>query len=254
MEIVILTALGVGASTVLGALVGFLFGKSMQKLGDVILAFGAGVMLCASMLGLILPSIEYGGAMAPLVTALGVISGALLIMITRMAAPHIEAMISGYKESIGDPCHKKRKRSVIILVLAIAIHNLPEGIAAGVGFGTENVTDAVLIAVAIALQNIPEGMALIPPMLSVGIPRSRAFLCAALTGVIEVIGTFVGYFAVEISAALLPFALSFAGGCMIEVVCDEMIPDIHSSQKNGAAVGMSLILGFIFMVMFDFWI
>lgn len=253
MEIVVLTALGVGASTVLGAIVGLLLGRAAERIGDIILAFGAGVMLSAAMLGLILPSLDHGGAFAPFITAAGVISGAGLIILSRRAMPHLEALIGGLGESLDDTGRRRRER-VFVFVMAIAIHNLPEGISAGVGFGTGNIGDAAMIAIAIALQNIPEGMVIISPMLSVGISRTRALFFGALTGVVEVVGTLIGYFAVELSSALLPFALSLAGGCMIEVVCDEMIPEIHSSNKGGAAVGLSLILGFILMVALDFWI
>ena len=136
--------------------------------------------------------------------------------------------------------------------MAIAIHNLPEGIAAGVGFGTGNTSEALTIAGGIALQNIPEGMVIIAPMLASGMSKKRTFFAAAMTGVIEVIGTFLGYFAVSISTAILPFALAFAGGTMLYVISDEMIPETHHEGTRGATY--ALLLGFCVMLIMDFYL
>jgi ZIP family zinc transporter len=139
---------------------------------------------------------------------------------------------------------------VMLFVLAIAIHNLPEGIAAGVGFGAGNTAEAFLIAGGIALQNIPEGMVIISPMLAAGISPKRTFLYAAMTGLVEVVGTLIGYFAVSISAAILPFALAFAGGTMLYVISDEMIPETHAHGSERGAT-YSLLIGFCLMLVFD---
>ena len=117
------------------------------------------------------------------------------------------------------------------------------------GFGSGNTTDALIIAGAIALQNIPEGMVIISPMLASGISPKKTFLCGMFTGLIEVIGTFIGYFAVNISSALLPFALSFAGGAMLYVICDEMIPETHKSSSTFLP-SFSLLSGFCLMLLF----
>ena len=138
----------------------------------------------------------------------------------------------------------------MLFVLAIAIHNLPEGIAAGVGFGAGNTAEAFLIAGGIALQNIPEGMVIISPMLAAGISPKRTFFYAALTGLVEVVGTLIGYFAVSISAAILPFALAFAGGTMLYVISDEMIPETHAHGSERGAT-YSLLIGFCLMLVFD---
>ncbi|MBR6745095.1 MAG: ZIP family metal transporter, partial [Clostridia bacterium] len=133
---------------------------------------------------------------------------------------------------------------------AIAIHNLPEGIAAGVGFGAGDVTQALIIAGGIALQNIPEGMVIIGPMLAAGVKPGRTFLLAMLTGVVEVIGTLIGYFAVSLASAILPFALAFAGGTMLYVISDEMIPETHAhGHERGATY--ALLVGFCIMLMTD---
>ena len=138
---------------------------------------------------------------------------------------------------------------VLLFVTAIAIHNLPEGIAAGVSFGSGNDAEALLIAGGIALQNIPEGMVIIGPMLASGVSPKRTFLCALATGLVEVVGTFLGYFAVTIASAILPFALAFAGGTMLYVVSDEMIPETHHDDSRGATY--ALLVGFCLMLVSD---
>ena len=139
---------------------------------------------------------------------------------------------------------------MLLFVIAIAIHNLPEGIAAGVGFGSGDVNGAFLIAGGIALQNIPEGMVIIGPLLSAGVSKKRTFICALITGLIEVVGTLLGYFAVRVASFILPFALAFAGGTMLYVISDEMIPETHHDNSRGATY--SLLVGFCFMLVMDF--
>ena len=139
---------------------------------------------------------------------------------------------------------------VLLFVMAIAIHNLPEGIAAGVGFGTGDTEGALLIAAGIALQNIPEGMVIIAPMLAAGMSHGRTFVAALLTGVVEVVGTLLGFFAVSISTAVLPFALAFAGGTMLYVISDEMIPETHAHGCERGAT-YSLLAGFCLMLIMD---
>ena len=142
---------------------------------------------------------------------------------------------------------------VMLFVMAIAIHNLPEGIAAGVGFGSDNIGNAVTVALGIALQNIPEGMIIVSPLIMAGVSKWRVFLIASFTGVIEIVGTLIGFTAVSVATAILPFALAFAGGTMIYVVSDEMIPETHSHGYEQMAT-YSLLFGFITMLIMDFYI
>lgn len=247
MEVVLLTALGVGGATMVGALIGFIFKNPSQRFNDVILSFAAGIMLCASVVGLIMPSIEEKNG-SLLVTALGVIAGALCLNVIDKLVPHLHKMTGVDIEK--HPHKTKQLSKVLLFVIAIAIHNLPEGIAAGVSFGSDNVAHAITIAGGIALQNIPEGMVIIAPMISSGISKKRTLGIALLTGVVEVVGTLIGYFAVSLSAAILPFALAFAGGTMIYVISDEMIPETHSHGNERYAT-YALIVGFITMLGFD---
>ena len=247
MQLVLLTALGVGGATVLGTALGFLFKNISHKFSDLVLSFAAGVMLAAAVIGLILPSVEYGGSLGLLTTILGIFSGAICVNLFDKLTPHLHR-ISGADQEV-HPEGSEKLNKVLLFVTAIAIHNLPEGIAAGVGFGTGNVTEALTVAGGIALQNIPEGMVIIGPMLAAGIPPRRTFLVAAATGVIEVLGTLLGYFAVSVSTAILPFALAFAGGTMLYVISDEMIPETHHEDSRGATY--ALLVGFCVMLLTD---
>ena len=250
MKIVLLTALGVGGATVIGSILGFLFKKISHKFSDIVLAFAAGVMLCAAVIGLVLPSLEYGGSAALPVTVIGLMCGAVFLNILDKLVPHLHRLAGVDQETHPDNAQKLNK--VLLFVMAIAIHNLPEGIAAGVSFGTGNNAHAFSIAAGIALQNIPEGMVIIAPMLAAGMSAKRTFLCAMATGVIEVLGTLLGFFAVSVSAAILPFALAFAGGTMLYVISDEMIPETHHSDARG--VTYSLMLGFCLMLAMDYFL
>ena len=247
MEMVLLTALGVGGATVAGALIGFCFQKISHKISDIILSFAAGVMLAAAILGLILPSLEYGGNHRLLITVFGIFVGAICLNLVDKLVPHLHRLAGVEEEE-----HPKNSKlsKVLLFVTAIAIHNLPEGIAAGVGFGSGNTTDALLIAGGIALQNIPEGMVIIGPMLAAGISAKRTFFIAMMTGLVEVAGTLLGYFAVSLASAVLPFALAFAGGTMLYVISDEMIPETHAhGEQRGATY--ALLVGFCVMLAMD---
>ena len=250
MTMVLLTALGVGGATVIGAIIGFAFKNISHKFSDIVLSFASGVMLAAAILGLIMPSteygMEYGKWIGILITVGGIFVGALCLNLIDKLVPHLHKMVGDEVEG-----HNNQQLSkVLLFVMAIAIHNLPEGIAAGVGFGSGNDTQALIIAGGIALQNIPEGMVIIGPMLASGVSRKKTFLIAMATGLVEVIGTLIGYFAVSIASAILPFALAFAGGTMLYVISDEMIPETHAhGEQRGATY--SLLLGFCLMLVFD---
>ena len=247
MEMVLLTALGVGGATVIGAVIGFVFKNISHKFSDIVLAFAAGVMLAASVLGLILPSVEYGGDWGLLITIVGIFTGALCLNLIDKAVPHLHKLVGADLEEHDGNANLSK---VLLFVTAIAIHNLPEGIAAGVSFGSDNVSEALIIAGGIALQNIPEGMVIIGPMLAAGISPKRTFLCAMATGLVEVVGTLLGYFAVTIASAILPFALAFAGGTMLYVISDEMIPETHAHGSQRGAT-YALLVGFCVMLISD---
>ena len=245
MQLVILTALGVGGATIFGSVLGFVFKNISHKFSDIVLSFAAGVMLSAAVIGLILPSLEYGGQYGLLYAIPGVFAGALCVNLFDRLVPHLHRLSGSDQESHPEQTQKLDK--VFLFVTAIAIHNLPEGIAAGVGFGSGNTAEALTVAGGIALQNIPEGMVIIGPMLAAGIKPKRTFLVAAATGVVEILGTVLGYFAVTLSTAILPFALAFAGGTMLYVISDEMIPETHAHGSERGAT-YALLVGFCVML------
>ena len=262
MELVLLTALGVGGATIIGALIGFIFKNISHKFSDIVLSFAAGVMLAAAVVGLVLPSLEYGGEYGIVITIIGVFVGAICLNLIDKLVPHLHKMagediekhptlsIEGGESVAKDESHSSSLAKVMLFVTAIAIHNLPEGIAAGVGFGTGDNETAIVIALGIALQNIPEGMVIIGPMLAAGVKPRKTFIIAMLTGLVEVVGTLIGYFAVSVASFILPFALAFAGGTMLYVISDEMIPETHAhGEERGATY--ALLVGFCLMLLTD---
>ena len=221
MEMVLLTALGVGGATVIGAALGFVFKKITHTVSDIVLAFAAGVMLCAAVDGLILPSLGYGGALAFPTTVAGVFCGALCLNFLDRLVPHLHHLTGVDGEQHPDKTAQLNK--VLLFVMAIAIHNLPEG------------------------------MVIIGPMLSAGMSHGRTFVAALATGVIEVVGTLLGFFAVSLSTAVLPFALAFAGGTMLYVISDEMIPETHAHGHESGAT-YALLVGFCLMLGIGFYL
>lgn len=237
MYLVLLTALGVGGATVLGALPGFIFRDRVIKYSSLILSYAAGVMMFAALTALILPALEYGGMYGGITVSIGIFAGGFCILLPEKLFPQLGG---GVENNAG--------RRAFLTVLAIALHNLPEGIAAGVGFGSGDISGALFIALGIALQNIPEGCVVVAPLIGTGMSAGKAFGIAALTGLIEVFGTFFGYFAVSISKSVLPFALSFAGGAMLYVIVCEMIPEICGDNSRGKVLA-AFLLGVCTMVM-----
>ena len=219
MKIAWICALGVGGATVLGAFAGFL----VRKVDGRALALAAGIMLGAALFGLIIPAAETGNT---LTIVIGLFMGAWML------------------EGVDQLLFRKTERGQgLLFVAAIAIHNFPEGIAAGVGFGTGDLANGLLISGGIALQNLPEGMIIIAPMLLAGYSPAKALLIAVMTGLVEVAGTMLGYHAVSAVTSLLPFALSFAGGTMLYVICTEMLPDARNAPY-WVLSGFSVMLTF----------
>lgn len=248
MQLALLTALGVGGATIFGVLLGFLFQKIPHEFNDVVLGYAAGIMLGAAILGLIIPSLDEGNVW---ITLIGILTGAVFLNFADKVTSHLHHITGMDQEAHSDKQNQLNK--VMLFVMAIAIHNLPEGIAAGVGFGTENIGNAITVALGIALQNIPEGMVIVSPLIIAGVPKMRVFFIACFTGIVEIAGTMIGFAAVNIATAILPFALAFAGGTMIYVVSDEMIPETHSHGFERQAT-YALIFGFMTMILMDYYI
>lgn len=247
MQMILLTAIGVGGATIIGAMIGFFFHNVSHRINDIILSFAAGIMLAAAVIGLILPSVELVGRDGLWLPVVGIFAGAIFLNVMDRMTPHLHKMTGVDIET-----HENNKNldSALLFMLAVAIHNLPEGMAAGVGFAGEDTGAALTVAVGIALQNIPEGIVTVSPLIMAGVKRSRAFLLAAITGLIEVLGTFIGFFLAAVSTNILPFALSFAGGTMLYIISDEMIPETHSHGYERTAT-YSLLVGFVVMLLMD---
>lgn len=248
MEVVYLTALAVGGTTIIGALLGLLFKNITHRFSDLTTAFAAGIMLCAAINGLISHSIDYSDSVW--ITIIGIFCGAVIIALLDKLIPHLHRISDVDLEAHG--AGNEGFSKVILFIVAMAMHDFPEGIAAGVGFGTGMNETALTIAGGIALQNIPEGMVVIAPMLAAGMKPWRAFVIAAGIGILEGVGTLIGYFAISISGSFLAFALAFAGGTMLYLISDEMIPETHHGDARG--VTFALLAGFAIMLLIEFYI
>lgn len=247
MQMVLLTALGIGGSTIIGAVIGFFVKNVSNKVNDRITGFAAGVMLAAAVNGLIAPAFELVEQIGIVIPVIGIFTGAFFLNGMERLIPYLNQWLNIQKEE--DKNNRKLSRA-LLFVLAVAIHNLPEGMAAGVSFGNEDITAAITVAIGIALQNVPEGIVTISPLVMAGVGGKRAFLIAAVTGLIEVIGTLFGFFLASLSKALLPFLLAFAGGTMLYIISDEMIPETHRHGFERSST-YSLLVGFTLMVMLD---
>ncbi len=249
MLIVSLIALAVGGATILGGILGFIFKGLSHKAENVILYFASGIMLSAAVIGLIIPSLDAGGRLACPITLIGVFGGAFAVNLLDRIIPDADRLIGGARTLTS--AEKREAERAILFVTAIAVHNFPEGLAAGIGFGGD-LASAIKIAGSIALQNVPEGMIIIAPLLSSGMSRLRTFTVAAASGAVEVIGTFIGYFAVSAASALLPFALAFAGGTMLYVVSGEMPKETDDTDAHISAY--AFLIGFSLMLAIDHYI
>lgn len=241
MQEVLLSAAGLCAATIFGSLIGFMIKQLPHKWNDVVLGYCAGVMLAAAILGLLLPATDMVSAKGMLWIVLGVMAGALFLNVLDRLTPHLHN-ITGLDEE--QHRNNARLNHILLFVLAIAIHKLPEGMAAGVGFNGNNLDNAWMVTFGIALQNIPEGMVVISPLLLAGVSKKRTLLIALAIGLLEIFGVMIGYFSGHISEILLPLMLSFAGGAMLYVVSDEMIPETHAHSFQKQAT-YALLLGFL---------
>lgn len=239
---VILTALAVGGATMVGVAIGFLFKNIPDKWNDLLLGFAAGIMMAALVFGLIMPALDYGDDLGIAVVVAGIFLGALFLNFIGCLVPFENLSAEGVVS-------ESRKR-ILMFVIAMAIHNLPEGMACGVAIGTGDISTAVSVSLGISLQNLPEGMVVVAPMIAAGIGKRKALLIALSTGVVEILGTFLGYVTASLSGVLMPFVLSFAAGTMLYVVVRDMIPEMYN-HGHTTAVSYSLIIGFCAMLVMD---
>ncbi len=245
----LLASLLAGLATGLGALPILLKKDFSRRTLDLMLGFAAGVMLAASAFSLLVPAfqeqavLDAGWTGVFTIVGAGFLLGALFVHMADKYLPHEHFQ----KGSEGPSSNLAR---VWLLVIAITIHNFPEGLAVGVSFGGGDIMTGMSVAVAIGLQNIPEGLAVAAPLVREGYSRKYAVGLALLTGLVEPIGGIIGVSVITFAVGLLPYGLAFAAGAMIFVVGDEMVPESHAGGNERLAT-WGLMIGFFIMMILD---
>ena len=233
-------SLAAGLATGVGSLPVLLLMRPSEKMMDAMLGFAAGVMLAATSFSLIVPAVELGGVW---ITVVGVAVGALFLDRVEKYTPHLHP-------ALGLEGPRSNLNRVWLFILAITIHNFPEGLAVGVGFGSGDTGSGTALAIGIGLQNMPEGLAVALPLLREGYPKGTALLIALLSGLVEPIGGLIGVAAVTVARPFLPFGLAFAAGAMLFVISDEIIPETHRGGFERVAT-FGVVIGFIVMMALD---
>ncbi len=245
-----ISAIALCATTILGSLLGFVFKGLPHRWNDTILGYCAGIMLAASTLGLIVPAFETCGDGQWWLIIVSVMIGAAFVNLIDFVTPHLHT-ITGLD---AEQHHNNGTiNKVLLFVMAIAIHKLPEGMAAGVSLSDFSETSgeaSLTVSMGIALQNIPEGMVIIAPLLVAGVSKLRTMCIALAIGLLEVCGLWIGHSLGSISAVLLPGMLGFAGGAMLYVTSDEMIPETHTHGYQKQAT-YALLLGFMTLLLVE---
>ena len=236
-----------GLGTGIGALPVLFFKDVSRNLLNIMLGAAAGVMLAATAFSLIVPGIESGNLLWPgygvFVVMAGILVGAISLDLVDKWLPH-EHFFKGPEGPASDI------KRIWLFVFAIAIHNFPEGLAVGVGFGTGDIAAGTTLAIGIGLQNMPEGLAVALPLIGLGYSRWKALGIATLTGLVEPVGGLLGAGAVTVFQPILPFALAYAAGAMLFVISDEIIPETHSRGKSRQAT-YGVMIGFVIMMALD---
>jgi zinc transporter, ZIP family len=251
VQLGLMASLVAGLFTGVGALPVLVLSRIRPKVEDSLMGFGAGVMLAATAFSLVLPGVEaaevYTGdtLWAAVLVGLGIGIGGLCLLAMHRFLPH-EHFITG-PQSGADP---ERMRRIWLFVFAIALHNFPEGLAVGVGFGTGDLAAGVALTIGIGLQNMPEGLVVAVAMLALGYGRWTALGVALLTGLVQPFGGLVGAGVVTLAEPLLPWGLAFAAGAMLFVISHEIIPESHRKGHEGHAT-LGVLVGFIVMMVLD---
>lgn len=243
-------SLAAGLGTGVGGLFVFLFNRLSERTEDMLLSLAAGIMLAASFFALLLPGIAYGQSqtnsevLAVAIVSIGLLIGAGVLYTIHRYVPH-EHFYSGRE----GPEATQLER-IWLFIIAITLHNFPEGMAVGVGFAGADITNGVSLAIGIGLQNIPEGLAVAVSLLVIGYSRLKAFMVAFLTGLVEPVGGLFGSIAVTLADSLMPWTLGFAAGAMLFIISDEIIPETHRGGYENLAT-FSLLGGFVIMMLLD---
>ncbi|MFO7246824.1 MAG: ZIP family metal transporter [Thermaerobacter sp.] len=229
-----------------GALLVLAWRNPSERALDAALGFAAGIMLAASFTSLILPGIEHGGVWPVLI---GLAAGALVLDQADRWVPHVHVLITGRTRP--DVADGTRKASVLLFIVAITLHNMPEGLAVGVSFGSGDLSSALTLMLAMGIQNIPEGFAVSVAALNAGFHRRfYAAVAGIRAGLVEVPMALLGAWAVHTVESLLPYAMGFAAGAMLFVISDEIIPETHGRGHERAAT-LGTMLGIMVMLYLD---
>lgn len=243
---VLVCAGGLGLASLLGSALGLFIKKMPHRWNDVILGFCAGMMLTASIVCMIVPAVDMAGAVGWWQPLFGVAAGVGLIALLDRITPHLHHLTGlDYEEHHGE--YGRSINRILLFVISIAIHKFPEGLATGVVFDGENMSNAYTVAITIALQNIPEGMVVVTPLLMIGVRYGRVVAVGLAVALLEVAGVVFGYFIAGVSSVLLPALTALAGGAMLYVISDEMIPETHSHGFEKAAT-YALVAGVMCML------
>ena len=235
-----LASAAAGLATGVGALPSLWLRGASDRLLDSMLGFAAGIMVAASVFSLLVPALQLGSIGSAVV---GLVCGSLFVDFLDRMIPHTH-FVQGREGPAG------RLRRIWLLIMAITIHNIPEGLSVGVSFGIENPATGMLLATAMGLQNIPEGLAVALPLIREGYGRGQAVVYATLSGLVEPLAGLIGVLAVATISALLPFSLAFAAGAMLYVVFDEIVPESHGRGYHREAT-FGAMLGFAVMMTLD---
>ena len=251
VEAGILASLAAGLFTPVGALPVLLLRRISQRVEDSLMGFGAGIMLAATAFSLAQPAVAEavrltGGMLsALLIVAVGIAVGGVVIMAIERLLPHEHFALG--KQSGADA---SKLRRIWLFIFAITIHNFPEGLAVGVGYGSGDIQAGLALTLGIGLQNLPEGLIVALGLISVGYGRVAAFGLAFLSGLVEPVGGTLGAVAVALAETLLPWGLAFAAGAMLFVISHEIIPESHRQGHERYAT-MGVLAGFTVMLMLD---
>jgi ZIP family zinc transporter len=234
-----------GAATGLGAIGLLVLRKPSERLLDTLLGFTAGVMLAATAFSLLVPGLDHG-SVAEVLVGFGL--GAAFIAVLDRWVPHAHVRFAE-RSGLAAEDRAARERSILLLA-ALTIHNIPEGLAVGLAFAAGGADLGVPLALAIGIQNVPEGFAAAAPLAGAGVSRRSAAFIAAATGAVEPPAAFAAFFFFELADALLAAGLGFAAGAMLYVIVDELIPESHGHGHEFDA-SLALIGGFALMLALD---
>ncbi|MFC4543775.1 ZIP family metal transporter [Halosolutus amylolyticus] len=241
----------------IGASVVLVWRDPSERALDGALGFAAGVMLAAAFTSLIIPGIEQYSGGDPIPTLVGIVLGALFLDRADLLVPHAHYLLTGRTRpdqadpSTSLPLDNERVVPVVLFILAITLHNMPEGLAVGVGFGSGNVENAIALMLAIGIQNVPEGLAVSVAAINAGLDRRfYAILAGLRSGIVEIPLAVLGALAVSTVEPLLPYAMGFAAGAMLFVISDEIIPETHTRGHERIAT-LGVMAGVVVMLYLD---